>query len=83
MTPTKYFIIMTRQKFGKITPLTFSSKITILTHESAKDSYELFCDIYTGLNLDVMTDFSNKMVNVIKSDNIYYFFDDYEYFINL
>lgn len=74
---------MTRQKFGKITPLTFSSKITILTHESAKDSYELFCDIYTELNLDVMTDFSNKMVNVIKSDNIYYFFDDYEYFINL
>ncbi len=71
------------QKFGKITTLKFSPKMTILTHESAKDSYELFCDIYTKLNLDNITDFSDKMVNVIKSDDIYYFFDDYEYFINL
>lgn len=67
----------------KITTLEFSSKMTFLVHESAKDSYELFCDIYSKLNLNVMADFSNKIVNVIKSGNTYYFFDDYEYFINL
>lgn len=85
-TNQNYCIVMTAQKFkksGKITQLTFSPKMTFLIHESATGSYGLFCNIYTKLNLDNITDFSNKIVNVIKSGNIYYFFDDYEYFINL
>ena len=70
-------------KRPKITSMQFSSKITLVVHDSAKDSYELFCDIYTKLNLDVITNFSDKIVNIIKLDDIYYFFDDYGYFINL
>lgn len=61
--------MMTKHKSSKppkITTLEFSSKMTFLVHESAKDSYELFCDIYSKLNLNVMADFSNKIVNVIK-----------------
>lgn len=30
-----------------------------------------FCDIYTKLDLDVITNFSNKIVNIIKLDDIY------------
>lgn len=80
MTPTKIiFIIMTNHKspkLSKIITLEFLPKMTFLVHDFAKDSYELFCDIYTKLNLDVITNFSNKRVNIIKSDDVYCFFDD-------
>lgn len=71
------------QKSSKIISLQFSPKMTFLVHEFAQDSYELFCNIYPDLNLNISTKPDGKIIKLIQLNDIYYFCSDYEYLINL
>lgn len=78
---------MARQKSkttAKILQITYTDKMGLLAHDFAKESYALFCEFYDCYHSHTSTIKSeNRVVKLIKHEHGYYFFDDYEYMMNV